>query len=240
MRVGNNDGQFFRTAATEKHRIWLNLDAATTSVNQMMVGYVEGTSLGFDESFDGKLMFNGSAISSLIANENYGIQARPTPFENTDEVALNFKAATAGSYTISIDHVDGLFLGEQNIYLRDNLLNVTHNLKASSYSFTSEQGTFINRFDIVYNNATLNVSTPTFDANSVVVYKSSYKALGINAGNLIINNVKIYDVRGRLIGEDSNINASTVILNTIKAKDEVLLVKITSVDNQVVTKKVVY
>jgi hypothetical protein len=52
--------------------------------------------------------------------------------------------------------------------------------------------------------------------------------------------VKIYDVRGRLIGEEYNINASTVILNTIKAKDEVLLVKITSVDNQVVTKKVVY
>ena len=185
-------------------------------------------------------MFNGSAISSLIANENYGIQARPTPFENTDEVALNFKAAAAGNYTLSIDHVDGLFLGEQNIYLRDNLLNVTHNLKANAYSFTSNQGNFSDRFGIVYNNAALTISTPTFDVNSVVVYKNDDKILGINAGKVIINNVKIYDVRGRLIGEESNINASTVVLNNLKTYHEVLLVKITSVDNQVVTKKVVY
>lgn len=240
MRVGNNQGQFFRTATTEKHRIWLNLDAVTTSVNQMMVGYVEGTTLGFDESYDGRLMFNGSAISSLINNENYGIQARPTPFENTDEVALNFKAATAGNYALSIDHVDGLFLGAQNIYLRDNLLNLTHNLKASAYSFTSEQGTFSNRFHIVYNNAALSNATPTFDANSVVVYKNDDKILGINAGKVIMSNVKIYDVRGRLIVEESNINASAVFLNNIKTNHEVLLVKITSVDNQVITKKVVY
>ena len=240
MRVGNNQGQFFRTTTTEKHRIWLNLDAANAPVNQMMLGYVEGTSLGFDESYDGKLMFNGSAISSLIANENYGIQARPTPFENTDEVALNFKAATAGSYTLSIDHVDGLFLGAQNIYLRDNLLNVTHNLKASAYSFTSEQGTFSNRFHIVYNNAALSNATPTFDANLVVVYKNDDKILGINAGKVIMSNVKIYDVRGRLIVEESNINASAVVLNNIKTDHEVLLVKITTVDNQVISKKVVY
>ena len=48
MRVGNNQGQFFRTATTEKHRIWLNLDAANAPVNQMMIGYVEGTTLGFE------------------------------------------------------------------------------------------------------------------------------------------------------------------------------------------------
>ena len=239
MRVGNNQGQFFRTATNEKHRLWLNLDAANAPVNQMMIGYVEGTTLGFDESYDGKLMFNGSAISSLIANENYGIQARPTPFENTDEVALNFKAASAGNYALSIDHVDGLFLGKQNIYLRDNLLNVTHNLKAMPYSFTSEQGTFSDRFDIVYNNAALTISTPTFDVNSVVVYKNDDKVLSINTGKVIMKNVKIYDIRGRLIVEESNINANTVILNNLKTEHQLLLMKITSENNQVVTKKVV-
>ena len=240
MREGNNDGQFFRIAATEKHRIWLNLATDTTPLNQIMVGYIEGTTLGFDDAYDGKLINSGSSIASVIDNENYVIQARPTPFVNTDEVPLNFKAATAGSYTLSIDHVDGLFLGEQNVYLKDKMLNVTHDIKASAYTFTSDQGTFADRFDVVYINSTLNISTPTFDANSVIVYKDDNKVLNINAGKVVMKNVKIYDVRGRLVYEQSNINASTTTLNDLKAEQGVLLVKITSDDNKVITKKMVF
>ena len=240
MREGNNDGQFFRTATTEKHRIWLNLATDTTPLNQIMVGYIEGTTLGFDDAYDGKLINSGSSIASVIDNEHYVIQARPTPFVNTDEVPLNFKAAAAGSYTLSIDHVDGLFSGEQNIYLKDKLLNVTHDIKASAYTFTSDQGTFADRFDVVYNNSTLNISTPTFDANSVIVYKDDNKVLNINAGKVVMKNVKIYDVRGRLVYEKSNINTTTATLNDLKAEQGVLLVKITSEDNKVVTKKMVF
>jgi hypothetical protein len=240
MRAGNNEGQFFKTATIERNRIWLNLAVDTTPLNQIMVGYIEGTTLGYDDSYDGKLINDASSISSIIDNENYVIQARPTPFVTTDEVPLNFKADTAQSYTLSIDHVDGLFLGEQNVYLKDNLLNVTHDIKASAYTFTSDQGTFNNRFEVVYINSTLNISTPTFDANSVIVYKDDNKVLNINAGKVVMKNVKIYDVRGRLVYEKSNINSTTTALKDLKAEQEVLLVKITSDDNKVVTKKVVF
>ena len=86
----------------------------------------------------------------------------------------------------------------------------------------------------------MNISTPTFDANSVIVYKDDNKVLNINAGKVVMKNVKIYDVRGRLIYEQSNINTTTTALNDLKAEQEVLLVKITSDDNKVVTKKVVF
>jgi hypothetical protein len=136
--------------------------------------------------------------------------------------------------------VDGLFLGEQNVYLKDKMLNVTHDIKASAYTFTSDQGTFADRFDVVYNNSTLNISTPTFDANSVIVYKDDNKVVNINAGKVVMKNVKIYDVRGRLVYEKSNINTTTATLNDLKAEQSVLLVKITSDDNKVVTKKMVF
>jgi len=55
-----------------------------------------------------------------------------------------------------------------------------------------------------------------------------------------MKNVKIYDVRGRLIYEQSNIKSTTTALNYLKAAQQVLLVKITSEDNKVVTKKVVF
>ena len=124
-----------------------------------------------------------------------------------------------------------------NLY---NLLNVTHDIKTSAYTFTSDQGTFNSRFDVIYTNSTLNIPTPTFDANSVIVYKNDSKVLNINAGKVVMKNVKIYDVRGRMIYEKSNINTTATTLNDLKAEQEVLLVKITSDDNKVVTKKVVF
>jgi hypothetical protein len=47
-------------------------------------------------------------------------------------------------------------------------------------------------------------------------------------------------VRGRLVYEKSNINTTTTTLNDLKAEQGVLLVKITSEDNKVVTKKMVF
>jgi hypothetical protein len=239
MRVGNNEGQFFKTATIERNRIWLNLATDTTPLNQIMVGYIEGTTLGFDDSYDGKLINSASAISSIIDNENYVIQARPTPFVNTDEVPLNFKAATAGSYTLSIDHVDGLFLGSQSIYLRDNVLGTTANIKASPYTFTSASGVFNSRFEIVYTSSPLGTHNPTFDAESVVVYKQE-QVLHVNSGTTVMAKVRVFDVRGRLIFEKNNINATAVKLTDLKAEQQVLLVQITSDDNRIVTKKVVY
>lgn len=54
-----------------------------------------------------------------------------------------------------------------------------------------------------------------------------------------MKNVEIYNLRGRLVYEQSNINTTTTALNNLKAEQEVLLVKITSEDDKVVTKKVV-
>jgi uncharacterized repeat protein (TIGR02543 family) len=240
MRVGNNAGQFFRTATTEKHRIWLNLNSATTAFNQIMVGYIEGATQGVDTSIDGSLLaYGSSSLSSRIDNADYVIQGRALPFATADTVPLGFNATAAGEFTISIDHVDGLFLGSQDIYLRDNLLGTTYNIKASPYTFTSASGAFNNRFEIVYTSSPLGTHNPTFDADSVVVYKQE-QVLNVNSGTTVMSKVRVFDVRGRLLFEKNNINATAVKLTDLKAAQQVVLVQITSDDNLIVTKKVVY
>lgn len=89
-------------------------------------------------------------------------------------------------------------------------------------------------------NPTLNIPTSTFYANSVIVYKNDNKILSINAGKVAMKNLKILDVRKRLIYDKSNIIATTIALNDLKAEQEVLFKKITSDDNKVETKKVVF
>ncbi|MGK4567507.1 T9SS sorting signal type C domain-containing protein [Flavobacterium sp. 3HN19-14] len=240
MRIDNHANQFFRTATNDKSRIWLNLSSSTAFMNQMLVGYLEGATVGVDQSVDGKLIDdNSTTLSNLIDNNTYTIQGRPMPFENTDVVALNFKAVSADTYVIGIDHVDGLFADDQAIYIKDNITGIVHNIKESNYSFASEAGTFTNRFAIVFQNTNLGIENPTLNSDNVVAYVKN-DILNINAGSTIIKDVKVFDLRGRMISEKSNINTTVTSIDNLKVAQQVLLIQITSKDNQTVTKKIVY
>jgi hypothetical protein len=132
--------------------------------------------------------------------------------------------------------MDGLFLGDQNIFLNDKLTNVIHNIKAEAYTFATEAGNFSDRFELLYESA-LSVADPVLDGNSIAVYKSNGDIM-INAGNVIVASVKVFDIRGRLIAEKLNVNASEASVNAGSTK-QVLIVQITSADNKTVSKKVV-
>ncbi|MDK2771446.1 MAG: S8 family serine peptidase, partial [Flavobacterium sp.] len=149
--------QFFRTAQTnstttpvEKHRVWLNLNDANTSYNQILVGYMEGATSAVDLVIDGKILDDTKPmIYSVLNNEAYVIQGKALPFNDEDIVPLGLKVLEAGNYNIAIETFDGLF-DTQNVYLKDNQLNIVHNLKQSPYDFTSAAGVFENRFELVY------------------------------------------------------------------------------------------
>jgi hypothetical protein len=176
-----------------------------------------------------------NALTSLINGAEYAIQGRALPFNTADAVALGFKSELAGDFTIAIDHVDGLFLQDQNIFLKDNLTNSIHDLKAAPYNFTTAGGIDNTRFELVYENL-LSVQPNQFTANQVVTYTQNQQ-LTINSGSVKMNRVEVYDVRGRLIANANDINASEMKLN-VGAAHQVLIVKITSNDRQTVTKKV--
>jgi hypothetical protein len=158
MRVANNANQFFRTSAVaalvpyESHRIWLNVTNAGGAFCQTAFGYMTGATNGYDTGIDGAYMNTGQTeLYSLIDANKYVIQGRALAFDPADMINLGFKATTAGSYTIAIDHVDGLFTGSQDIFVKDNLTGTQHNLKTGAYTFTSNAGTFDARFVILFN-----------------------------------------------------------------------------------------
>ena len=238
MRVANTTNQFFRTKKTVKNRIWLNLSKGTTPVNQMLVAYMTGATHDVDKAIDGKY-FNDSqtALNSLINNDEFAIQGRSLPFDGTDSVPLAFKTATDGNFTIAIDRVDGLFASGQDIYLVDSKTGTETNLKTSPYSFTAASGVDNSRFSLKYQK-TLNVDDAIFSENNVTVYTKN-GSLYVNSGEMVINSVLVYDFQGRLIAERNNMKATAVTLDNLKASNQVLLVKVSGENNQVVTKKVV-
>jgi len=229
--------QFFRTKATAIDRIWLNLTNTAGVFSQALVGYMDGATQGIDSGIDGAYINDSPvALTSAINGEEYTIQGRPA-FEATDVVPLNFKTDVAGDYTIAIDHADGLFATGQDVYLVDSATGTETNLKTDAYTFSATTGTVNSRFSLKYQK-TLKVDASTFNENSVAVYKNA-GVLYVNSGASAISNITVFDIQGRVIAEQKNVNATSTTIKNLKSSQQVLIVKVTSEDNKVVNKKVV-
>ncbi len=244
MRRGSSSAnQFFRTSNVSATNgeiqglYWLNLSNTTELISQTTVGYTTNSTLGIDYGIDGKNINKEMYLASLINGDDYAVQGRPS-FEITDVVPMSYKVSTAGNYTINIDHTSGLFSGIQAIYLKDKLLQTVHNLTAGAYTFATQAGTFADRFEVVYRESALSVDNPNFTANQVVVYKNDNNQFVINTGNTIMDSVKVFDIRGKLLTSLDKVGASQTSLS-VDTATQVLFIQIASIDGMTVTKKVV-
>ncbi len=237
MRTSNNENQFFKTKkVADKSMVWMSLSDAKGGLNQAMIAYIDGVTLGVDAGYDGKY-FNDSkiALTSNIDSEEFVIQARPT-FDASDVVALGFKTDVAGDYSIALDTFDGVFASGQEVYLVDAVAGKEIDLKPGAYSFTAAAGVDNARFSLKYQK-TLKVDAPAFNDNSVKVYKNN-GVIYVNSTSKAIKTITVYDAQGRLIAQQKNVNATTAIISNLKAVRQVLIVKISADDNSVVSKKV--
>lgn len=238
-RVGDNfENQFFRSSNTvEKNRMWLNLTSPSGVFSQMLLGYMDGGSDGIDKG-DAKYINDGTAaLTSLLNETEYIIQARALPFTESDIIPLNFKTGLAGEYTISLSQFDGFFESMENIYLKDIYTNTITDLKAGNYTFAATPGNFADRFEIVYSIA-LGVENP-INANAVGITTSG-GVISIDSGNIQMSEVSLFDVRGRLVYKSASIDASEYSISDIAGRDQMLIVKITTSNNSVITKKIIF
>ncbi|UMY65509.1 YDG domain-containing protein [Flavobacterium sp. HJ-32-4] len=243
MRVNNHQNQFFRssenvTDAPERHRIWLDLKKDGAVMSQSLVGYVSNATNAIEPLYDGAMIpENAPQLYSVIDNQAYSIQGRALPFADSDIVPMGIKTPTAGNYTITLNSFDGLF-GSQAVYLKDNVTNVLHDIKASDYTFATEAGTFNDRFQIVYNTTTLGTDQPVLTDNTVTVYKNG-TSLEVNSGTVDMQSVKIFDIRGRLVASKYEINATRTTF-ALNIEHQVLIVQVEGKNGSTVTKKVAY
>lgn len=235
MRVADS-ANFFKTIAQENHRLRLNLSANNQYINQILVNYTAEASNEEDFGIDAKLFnYEGTAIYSLISNnqESFIIQSRALPFSDLDVVALGFRAVTAGSYTISLDSFDGLFEEGQEIYLVDNFTQATHNLKLANYTFVSEAGEFNSRFSVVYRQDALSVTNPDLNNNWVVFAQNGQ--FQIATQGMELKEVVVFDTLGRKVYQSGAEGNTHLVASNLP--NGVMIVQITTAENQILTKK---
>lgn len=231
QRINNQNHQFFKTTS-ENHHIWLNATTNDgTDLNQILIGYLEGATIGIDTNYDGKSYGNvGNHLYSIIDNEKYVIQGRALPFSITDEVPLGWYCETAGTFKLKLSNFDGIFQGNQDVFIKDNITGTTTNIKTTPYTFTSTTGTFNNRFSIVYEQ-NLGETTHHLDSNNIIVHKKD-QVFQVSSQDKEIKDILIYDLTGRLLFQKKDILAKTITLNEISQTNQVLLFKINFTDNK--------
>ena len=243
----NNSG-FFKTANTnltvvapeEKHRIWLNI--VNTTIGQKdaaLLGYSTNATLAVDHFYDCIFVPRTEVgIYTLVNTGEYVIQGRPLPFLDSDLVPMGVKIVNAGSHKIAIKKVDGLFEGNQGIYLEDTLLGIIHDLKAAPYTFTSEVGVFNSRFIVRYTTSAL--ANEDFDSvNNSVTVSSQNDTIAIKSESELMSSAIVYDILGRELDKKNNINANDITFLNVAALNQALIIKITLENGRVVTRKII-
>lgn len=198
----NNTNAVKKVVSEEKHRIWLNLTNNSGAFSQTLVGYITGATQDLDSGFDGE-SFGGNDVTfySVIPQAKLAIQGRALPFDQNDVVALGYKAAKRGNYSIRIDHLDGV-LENQKVILVDKELNITQDLNSSPYVFNTKVGEFNDRFAIRYENKTLNIVDNKMNEDSILIsYATKNNIVNINNKliDMPVENVSLFDILGQTI-----------------------------------------
>ena len=244
MRLDNHSNTFFRTAAQESteevSRLWLNVTNAAGDFDQVLLAYNAQSTTGFDKGYDGKALSSANiSLYSTLAVDGQtmklAIQARGA-FTATDVVPMGFTATAAGTYTVNIDHSEGVFAAGQIVYLTDNVEGITRNITERSYTFTTAAGTFADRFTVTYAQAALGTDNPIAATTDVIVYKDN-KQVAVTAPQAI-KSVVVYDMLGRSLYNNAKVNSNEFKTSDINAAQQVVVVLVTLENSQVITKKI--
>ncbi|MFP4844750.1 lamin tail domain-containing protein [Winogradskyella sp. PE311] len=251
MRVTGNNNQFFRNAnhnTSNRQVLWLNLTSDNGIAKQIAVAHIDGATDGYDGTlYDVKTNSFSASYAKFYSkitgtDDGYVIQGRNSSSLDFDEIIeLGFETSidVPTIFSLSIAQFEGDFYTTNNIYIKDNLLNIIHNIKDSDYSFTSEPGSFDNRFEVIFNSEILSVNDTTIDSNKLSIIELSDGNVQFKIDSqFIITKVEILDVLGRRI-YDLIGNSSSEIYSLSKLNKAPYIAKVRLSNNQVIIKKTI-
>ncbi len=246
MRIADENNQFFRTElpksteAVEKNRLWLNIFNTGGAYHETLLGYVQGATNELDYGYDGKFINAGNFVSiySILNTDKLSIQARALPFNQQEVIPIGYRSSITGQMGISIEKKDGFF-ANQTVFLHDYVLGITHNLTEGPYWFTAQQGTFDTRFELRFVDGTLSIDQPINQSSNVQIVGQN-NVLEIKSNTTSIDSVYIYDVTGKLLRTEKEIQSNQYLSKPLYIANQVVIVKVVLENDQIITQKIAF
>src|SRR5690606_19857489 len=177
-KSGNKNISEVKESEFKKIRLEFNSVVGPAAKRELVLGFSDITSDDFNYGYDAESSGNNNNDLHLNLNgANMNMQAY-SQLTADKVVALNFKSSGNNSFEIRITELENID-DSQDIYLKDNFTGTYFNLKENKpYSFTSEQGKFNERFEIVFQSEEKSLSIEErITTENFIYYKNSERKL---------------------------------------------------------------
>jgi hypothetical protein len=217
MRAANDSAAFFKPIRNEnrqENKIWINLTDTKGAFSQILIGFINEATTGYDEKYDGTRFLHDQNLNfySMLAQHRLAIQGLP-PFRGKETIPLGFISNISESVTlqISIDHTAGT-ISDSGIILTDKLLGRTHDLKLGPYEFKSaDSGPVDDRFEMHFSDPQKEIVIPE---PTKIKWNLIHNILMVNTNKMdTISRLEIFDLNGRKL-RDINSNKAIVEVNS--------------------------
>jgi hypothetical protein len=207
-----------------------------------LIAFNENATAGLDSGYDSRRLATLVSLYSHLedGSKQLGIQTREA-FESGMQVPVGFSSQLDETldYKISISTIEGEHLDGAAVYLIDHLENTVTNLSEGAYAFTSDKGTFHNRFTLQFEEE-LVLGTNDNSLDAVSIFPNPTSGI-VNVVSPLdpITTITVMDLRGRLISTTEYNNQNTIQLDINNLTSSIYFIKLSTAGGNSITKRVV-
>lgn len=210
---------------------------------QLLLGFLPNSSadLSYNTGYDAvQLMTREDDVFFVIDNnaiKRYTIQG-VNGFSESMEFPIGLMISETGMHQLMLDSAENF---TDTIYLKDNVLNTTHNLTESNFEINLPAGDYLNRYSLVFQpSETLATTTSELDKTSVF-YNGLNQIVVSNSTKLELQAIDVYNVMGQhIISITENLTNQNKILVPFNQSNGVYLVVLKTNNAQKSTKILKY
>ena len=209
------------------------------------------TALGFGDQYTDGVDYSADAASNsedspygfyYILNDSPSeFSMSLTSFNSNKRVPIGLRNNLQAAFKIKINELLFGFDPNQEVFIFDKQTGIYHDIKNNTFEITLPAGNNSTRFEITFKNETLSTEdiTAINDAFSVNQNNEQGILTLFNKRNYDVTSVILYDITGKQVLNKVNLGAnSSYEFSTVALSDGIYVVKATTENNVVVSKKV--
>lgn len=243
----NNKAESSTQEETDTENIFKKIRLEFSSVSgpetrrELLLGFSEITTDAYDYGYDAKCIeSNNNDLNLSLNGQSMNMQAYG-PLTSEKVIPLNFKSSGNNSFKIQITELENID-ENQEIYIKDNLTETYFDLsKGESYSFSSNQGKFDDRFEIVFQSQQELSTEELKQQENHIYYLNKQHKIFVKKLDATIAKMTLVNMSGQTVLELQDLS-NTALEEGIQISNVLsgaYIVYFKTENNQVFTKKIV-
>ncbi|MDG1728769.1 MAG: discoidin domain-containing protein [Algibacter sp.] len=239
---GNASKENEDNAPIQKIRLEFNSVTGPETRRELLLGFSDYTTDAFDYGYDSKATeYSNNDLNLELEGQHMNIQAYASITEDK-VVSLNFSSSGDNTFEIRVSDLEHI-AADQAIYLKDNLTGTYFNLREdTAYGFSSGQGVFNDRFEIVFQNEQELLSTEeSLVSQNYIYYQNTTNTLYVKKLRTDAGKLSLINMRGQSVLEMADVSRERlengIQFSNVSTGAYVICIRTEA--NEVLTKKVI-